>query len=181
MNMQRSIRTSLAGAIAFALLGIASISAAQAMPQQQTTQQVPPPPPPPPPASPSSMTPPPPPPPPPMSQDQQQPMPQNQQQSMTQDQQQGANAQFYQGTKSTATYPMQNGNGTLTVNAGMPEHVQNFGPPPSFKSLDTNHDGRISEEEAKAYPPLDSDFLFVSREGKYVTKSEYEKWMKGLH
>lgn len=84
--------------------------------------------------------------------------------------------QFYPGTKSTATYPIQNG--TLTVNAGMPDHVQSYGPPPAFKTLDANHDGRISEAEAQAYPPLDSDFLYASNNGKFITRAQYEKWVK---
>ena len=84
--------------------------------------------------------------------------------------------QFYPGTKSTAAYPIQNG--TLTVNAGMPDHVKNYGPPPPFKTLDANHDGRISEAEARAYPPLDSDFLYASGQGKFITRAQYEKWAK---
>lgn len=84
--------------------------------------------------------------------------------------------QFYPGTKSSATYPIQNG--TLTVNAGMPDHVQSYGPPPPFNTLDANHDGRISEAEAQAYPPLDSDFLYVSGQGKSITRAQYEKWAK---
>lgn len=87
--------------------------------------------------------------------------------------------QFYPGTKSTATYPIQNG--TLTVNAGMPDHVQSYGPPPPFKTLDVNHDGRIDEAEAQAYPPLDSDFLYASHNGKFITRTQYEQWVKDLH
>ncbi|HEX7348168.1 MAG TPA: hypothetical protein VF264_00775, partial [Rhodanobacteraceae bacterium] len=67
---------------------------------------------------------------------------------------------FYRGTETTATYPLPDSHGgTLTVHAGMPAHVTQYGPPPAFGVLDTNHDGRISEQEAEAYPPLDSDFL----------------------
>lgn len=84
--------------------------------------------------------------------------------------------EFYPGTKSTATYPIQNG--TLTVNAGMPDHVKRYGPPPAFSVLDTNHDGRISEAEAQAYPPLDGDFLFASDHGKSISRAQYEKWVK---
>lgn len=172
MSMQRSIRISLAGAIAFALFGIASIATAQAMPQQQPTQQVPPPPPPPPqqptaPPLPPAMPMPPPPP------------PQSPQRAMPPASPQGSSDQPYQGTKSSATYPGQNG--TLTVNAGMPGQVQSYGPPPSFKSLDTNHDGRISQSEAQAYPPLDSDFLFASSQGKTISRAQYSKWVKAEH
>lgn len=137
MSMQRSIRISLAGAIALVLFGITSVVAAQALPPQQATQQVPPPPP---------------------------------------AQAQAASQQSEQGTESSATYPTQDG--TLTVNAGMPEHVKNYGPPPAFKTLDTDHNGRISEAEARAYPPLDSDFLFASGGGKSISRAQYERWMK---
>ena len=95
------------------------------------------------------------------------------------DQQQETSGQFYQGTQTTATYPVQNG--TLTVNAGMPAQVRNYGPPPPFQSLDANHDGRISTDEATAYPPLDSDFLFASGEGKSISRSQYEKWVQTQH
>lgn len=89
---------------------------------------------------------------------------------------QGKSGQFYPGTASSATYPIKGG--TLTVNAGMPAETTHYGPPPSFQSLDTNHDGRISEAEAEAYPPLDSDFLFASGGGKFISRAQYEKWLK---
>lgn len=176
MSMQRSIRTSLAGAIAFAVFGIASIATAQAQ-SQQTTQQIPPPPPPPPPPQQPAAPPPPamPMPPPPPPSPQQPPPPQG----MPSASQQGSSGQFYQGTQSSASYPTQNG--TLTVNAGMPDQVKSYGPPPSFKSLDTNHDGHISAAEAQAYPPLDSDFLYASAQGKSISHSQYERWVKNQH
>lgn len=202
MSMQRSIRTSIAGAIAFGLFGITSAAMAQAMPQPQAAGQVPPPPPPPP-AAPM----PPPPPPPPQSVTPQPappmtaappttpatpppatpmttpppaaPMTSMPAQTTAADQQQGSSVQFYQGTQSSATYPIQDG--TLTVNAGMPQQVRNYGPPPPFQTLDTNHDGRISPEEAQAYPPLDSDFLFASGEGKSISRAQYQKWVQTQH
>lgn len=215
MSMQGSIRTSLAGVIAFGLFGIAPVAMAQAMPQQQTTQQVPPPPPPPPPTAPTppapppppqSMTPPatpmtapppatpmtPPPPatpvtapppttpmtsPPPPATPITAPPPAAPMTTMpATPTQQDNSVQFYQGTKSTATYPIQNG--TLTVNAGMPANVRNYGPPPPFQTLDANHDGRISQDEARSYPPLDSDFLLASGQGRSVTRSQYQKWVQ---
>lgn len=91
-------------------------------------------------------------------------------------QQQPSSGQFYRGTESTATYPIQNG--TLTVNAGMPAQVQQYGPPPAFATLDTNHDGRISKDEAQAYPPLDSDFLYASGQQQTISRSRYEGWVK---
>lgn len=91
-------------------------------------------------------------------------------------------SQFIQGTESTATYPLPDSNGgTLTVHAGMSAQVKEYGPPPPFTSLDTNHDGRISEQEAEAYPPLDSDFLFASQQGKSITKAQYQAWVSSQH
>jgi hypothetical protein len=49
-------------------------------------------------------------------------------------------------------------------------------PRPNFDDLDTNHDGRISEEEAEAYVPLANDFLFASRGGRYITHAQYNRW-----
>lgn len=86
---------------------------------------------------------------------------------------------FYPGTESSATYPIPNG--TLTVNAGMPATVQDYGPPPSFATLDANHDGRISEKEAQAYPPLDSDFLYASGGTSEISRARYTAWVKTQH
>jgi len=214
MSNQRLIRLSLAGAIALAMYGVASVATAQPAPQQTMQQQMPPPPPPPPPmpppppattappappAPPAQPMPPPPPaqpappqsampppapaqppappqgtmPPPPPPAEPAQPMPP-----------QGASAQsdsgqFQQGTQSSASYPLPGSNGgTLTVNSGMPANVQNYGPPPSFQSLDANHDGRISQDEAAAYPPLDSDFLYASGQAKTISSAQYQKWVQ---
>ncbi|TAN06369.1 MAG: hypothetical protein EPN38_08970 [Rhodanobacteraceae bacterium] len=91
-------------------------------------------------------------------------------------------ARFYQGTETTATYALPDSHGgTLTVRAGMPAQVPDYGPPPAFQALDTNHDGRISEAEAAAYPPLDSDFLFASQQGKYITAAQYKRWVSAQH
>jgi hypothetical protein len=93
-----------------------------------------------------------------------------------------ASGRFYQGTETTATYALPDSNGgTLTVHAGMPADVQDYGPAPAFSVLDSNHDGRISEQEAAAYPPLDSDFLFASHHGKYITRAQYEQWAGAEH
>ncbi len=101
------------------------------------------------------------------------------QSSTTQTPAPATSAQFYPGTVSTATYPLPgNQRGTLTVRAGMPAHVAQYGPPPAFKALDTNHDGRIDEKEAKAYPPLDSGFLYASGGRKTITRAQYERWAK---
>ena len=190
MSKQRSIRLSLAGAIALAMYGVASLATAQPAPQQTMPQQVPPPPPPPPmPPPPATTAPPaqpmPPPPPaqpappqgampPPPPAAPAQPMPAQQDTSG-----QSGSMQFQQGTQSSASYPLPDSNGgTLTVNSGMAANVQNYGPPPSFQSLDTNHDGRISEDEAAAYPPLDSDFLYASGQAKTISRAQYQKWVQ---
>lgn len=160
MSTQRSIALSLAGAIALALYGVASVAAAQPAAQQQV-------PPPPPPAVPAPPPPPaaPQPPPPPA-------MPQSAPQ-------QTASGQFYQGTETSASYPLPDSNGgTLTVRSGMPANVPTYGPPPAFKTLDANHDGRISEAEAAAYPPLDSDFLNASNQAKAISQAQYQKWVQ---
>ncbi len=91
----------------------------------------------------------------------------------------GPAGQFYPGTASSATYPIPGG--TLTVHAGMPAETTHYGPPPAFKALDTNHDGRISEAEAEAYPPLDSDFLLASGGGPTISRTQYEKWVQQAH
>lgn len=86
-------------------------------------------------------------------------------------------ADIQPGTETTATYRLENG--TLTVRAGMPAQVHDYGPPPAFSALDSNHDGRISEDEAQAYPPLDSDFLYASGGAKTISASQYQKWVAG--
>ncbi|MGH8155302.1 MAG: hypothetical protein ACREP0_08735 [Rhodanobacteraceae bacterium] len=145
----RPVRLLLAGAIALAVSGMASVAMAQMPPPPPQPQQ--------------PMSPPPP----------QQPMQPSQSQAGQ------PSGQFYQGTESTAQYPLQGSNGgTLTVHAGMPAEAPHYGPPPPFSSLDTNHNGRIDEAEAKAYPPLDSDFLFASGGAKTISKAQYQKWAK---
>jgi len=213
MSIQRSIRLSLAGAIALAMYGVASVATAQPAPQQTMQQQMPPPPPPPPPMPPPppATTAPPPPPAPPAPPAQPMPPPPPAQPAPPQSAMppppaqpappqsamppppaepaqpmppQGASGQsdsgqFQQGTQSSASYPLPGSNGgTLTVNSGMPANVQNYGPPPSFQSLDANHDGRISQDEAAAYPPLDSDFLYASGQAKTISGAQYQKWVQ---
>lgn len=191
MSMQRSIRLALTAAIAMSLYGVAAITTAS---PQQTMQPMPPPPaqpmppppatqsmpptaqpvPPPPPTEPTPPTPPAQPmPPTPTPTPPAQPQPSQSPESGT---------GFYQGTETSAQYPLPDSNGgTLTVNAGMPAEAKDYGPPPSFATLDANHDGRISPDEAQAYPPLDSDFLYASGQGKSVSRDRYEKWVKNQH
>lgn len=89
--------------------------------------------------------------------------------------------QFEQGTESSVTFPMQGGNGTVTVHAGMPAEVAQYGPPPAFAALDANHDGRLSETEAQAYPPLDSGFLYASGGGTSISRTQYSAWVRNAH
>lgn len=65
---------------------------------------------------------------------------------------------------------------TVTIQTLHPTNTP-FPPAPSFASLDTNRDGRLSHAEAKAYWPLDSDFLYASHEKSYVTRAEYHHWV----
>jgi hypothetical protein len=183
MGTQRSIRLSLASAIAMTLFGVAAVATAS---PQQTTPPMPPPSPtqPMPPHPPAQPMPPPPPTQPTPPTPPAQPMPQPTQQAMpaqpSQSSQSGTG--FYQGTETSAQYPLPDSNGgTLTVNAGMPEQVKDYGPPPSFTMLDANHDGHISPEEAQAYPPLDSDFLYASGQGKSISRGQYQKWVQNQH
>lgn len=173
MSMQRSVRLSLVGAIALALFGTASFAAAQEVPS--------PPPPPPPPAAPMPPATPTPPMPPAAPMPPATPMPPPPPPAPMQSQSQQGSGQLETGTKSSVSFPMQDGNGTVTLNSGMPAHVKNYGPPPSFASLDANHDGHISEAESKAYPPLESDFLFASHEGKTISRKQYETWVRTQH
>lgn len=83
-------------------------------------------------------------------------------------------SQFYPGTESMATYPIPHG--TLTVNAGMPANAKHFGPPPTFRSLDRNDNGRLSQAEAKAYPPLANSFLYASGGAKSINLAQYKHW-----
>ena len=198
MGTQRSIRLSLAGAIAIALFGVAAV--ATASPQQTTPPMPPPPTQPMPPTPPSPPVPPSPPmtttmpaqpaqpmpappqtsPPPPVQPPAQEALPPQPQPQPSQSSQSGSG--FYRGTETSAQFPLPDSNGgTLTVNAGMPAQVQDYGPPPSFATLDANHDGRISADEAQAYPPLDSDFLYASGQGKSISRGQYEKWVQNQH
>lgn len=156
MNTQQS-RTTLALVVALSLAGSVAMAVAQPaappMPPPPPAQPMPPNTPPPPPA-PQNMPPAPP----------------------------NASSQLYPGTVSQASFPLPDSNGgSVTVRAGMPGQVQQYGPPPAFKSLDTNGDGRIDHAEARAYPPLDSDFLFASHEGSTISRAQYEHWVRTQH
>ena len=50
---------------------------------------------------------------------------------------------------------------------------------PTFESLDTNADGRISASEAQASPSLASKFTMLDKQNKgYITKEEFQTYMK---
>ena len=90
-------------------------------------------------------------------------------------QQQQATGQFQPGTEKTAVYDTPRGE--LTVHSGMPV-PKDYGPAPSFATLDSNGDHHISQQEAKAYPPLANDFLYVSGDQtKPISKSQYQRWV----
>lgn len=62
---------------------------------------------------------------------------------------------------------------TLTSGQPAPDH---YGPPPAFATLDTNHTGRITREQAQAYPPLLNDFDYIAHHADSITKAQYERW-----
>lgn len=64
---------------------------------------------------------------------------------------------------------------TLTSGQPAPDH---YGPPPAFATLDTNHNGRITREEANAYPPLLNDFDYIAHHANSISKAQYEHWVK---
>jgi hypothetical protein len=62
----------------------------------------------------------------------------------------------------------------VTVVSGQPKS-QDYGPRPTFAQLDRNHDGFISRDEAEAYPPLASDFDYLTH-GERISASQYARW-----
>lgn len=64
---------------------------------------------------------------------------------------------------------------TLTSGQPAPDH---YGPPPAFATLDTGHTGRITREQAQAYPPLVNDFDYIAHHANSITKAQYERWVK---
>lgn len=78
-------------------------------------------------------------------------------------------------TNANSSAQMQTPQGNMTVNSGMPP-APDYGPRPSFSQLDTNHNGRISKEESKAYLLLYNDWINVAGHGSSITKAEYARW-----
>lgn len=66
---------------------------------------------------------------------------------------------------------------SVTVVSYMPRSVIDYGPPPSFESLDTNGDGRITEDESRAFLPLTNDFLNASKGRSSITSAQYQTWV----
>jgi hypothetical protein len=64
---------------------------------------------------------------------------------------------------------------SITVNSGMPPG-EDYGPKPPFDQLDANHDGRITQDEAKSYLPLYNDWIHVAGHGSSISKSQYAHW-----
>jgi len=152
-------------------LAVASLFATAAMaqyapppppsPPAPTQDAMPPPPPPPPPAAQDTMPPPPPAPPaPPVEQPAPPPPP-------------PAPAPLA-GTPNGSAQ-LQTPQGTLTVNSGMPP-ATDYGPKPPFAQLDTNHDGRIDQNEAQAYIPLENDWIHVAHHASSISKAQYAAW-----
>lgn len=64
---------------------------------------------------------------------------------------------------------------TLTSGQPAPDH---YGPPPAFATLDANHNGRITREEANAYPPLLNDFDYIAHHANSISMAQYARWAK---
>lgn len=64
---------------------------------------------------------------------------------------------------------------TLTAGQPAPDH---YGPPPAFATLDASHAGKITREEAQAYPPLLNDFDYIAHHANSINKAQYERWVK---
>ena len=64
---------------------------------------------------------------------------------------------------------------TVIVRSSQPTPV-NYGPAPPFAQLDTNHDGRISREEANAYIPLFNDFDYLAHGANSISHKQFDNW-----
>jgi hypothetical protein len=63
----------------------------------------------------------------------------------------------------------------VIVRTGQPA-PDHYGPKPTFDMLDRDHDGKISREEADAFPPLANDFDFVSQYAGRISARQYAQW-----
>lgn len=78
-----------------------------------------------------------------------------------------------------AEAPMTPGS-TLIVRQWQPPMPED-GPPPAFETLDTNGDGRISWQEAQAYPLLANDFEYAAGHAHSISKARYRWWAAQAH
>ncbi|HUD41392.1 MAG TPA: EF-hand domain-containing protein [Dokdonella sp.] len=64
----------------------------------------------------------------------------------------------------------------VELHSGQPLY-RSDGPAPAFAMLDADRDGRISADEARAYPLLATDFLYAdgNRDGR-LSEREYARW-----
>jgi len=83
-----------------------------------------------------------------------------------------------QNTMQPAPAPTQTPPPDVTVRSVPPAAPQIATPPP-FSQLAGNSKW-ITEEQAAAYPPLANDFLNASHDGKRVSKTQYEAWVKQI-
>lgn len=65
----------------------------------------------------------------------------------------------------------------VTLTSGQPPQ-DHYGPPPDFATLDVDHNGAISREEAQAYLPLLNDFDYLAHHANRISKSQYQRWVK---
>ncbi|MGH8040563.1 MAG: hypothetical protein ACREPN_00785 [Rudaea sp.] len=68
----------------------------------------------------------------------------------------------------------------VTLTSGQPPQ-SHYGPPPAFATLDVDHNGAISREEAQAYPPLLNDFDYLAHHANHIAKSQYQRWVQNQH
>ena len=78
----------------------------------------------------------------------------------------------------SAPAPAQTPPPDVTVRS-VPAAAPQIATPPPFSQLAGNSKW-ITEEQAAAYPPLANDFLNASHDGKRVSKTQYEAWVKQL-
>jgi uncharacterized iron-regulated membrane protein len=87
------------------------------------------------------------------------------------------NAMPTNGGTNSATY--NSSQGQLTVNSKTAP-TPSTASPPSFEQL-SEGSNVITKEQAKAFPPLANDFIYVSGHSDHITKSQYEHWLQHLN
>jgi hypothetical protein len=84
-----------------------------------------------------------------------------------------------QGSSTTSSATYNSSQGQLTVNSKT-GNVPSTTSPPSFEQL-SGGSKMITQEQAKAYPPLANDFIHVAGHSDHITKSQYEHWLQNLN